>query len=88
MKLYPDKLAGQLQQQLLPVYFISGDEPLQMGEAADAVRHAAREQGFTEREVMHVEKGFDWNELLASANAMSLFAERKIIDLRLPSGKP
>ena len=88
MKLYPDKLEGQLKQGLLPVYFISGDEPLQLGEAADAVRRAAREQGFTEREVMHAEKGFDWNELLASSNAMSLFAERKIIDLRMTSGKP
>jgi len=88
MKLYPDKLDAHLRQELLPVYFISGDEPLQLGESADAVRRAAREQGFTEREIMHVERGFDWNELLASANAMSLFAERKIIDLRMPSGSP
>jgi len=88
MKLYPDKLEMQLKNALLPLYFFSGDEPLQLGEAADAVRRAAREQGFTEREVMHVDKGFDWNELLASSNALSLFAEKKIIDLRLPSGKP
>lgn len=88
MKLYPDKLATHLNQGLLPVYFFSGDEPLQLGEAADAVRKQAREAGFTEREVMHADKGFDWNELLASGNAMSLFAERKVIDLRFPSGKP
>jgi DNA polymerase-3 subunit delta len=88
MKLYPEKLKAHLKGNLLPVYFFSGDEPLQLGEAADAVRHYAREQGFTEREVMHVERGFDWNELLASSNSMSLFAEKKIIDLRLPSGKP
>lgn len=88
MKLYPDKLAVALKKDLLPIYFFSGDEPLQLGEAADAVRHAAREQGFTEREVMHVEKGFDWNELLVASNAMSLFAEKRVIDLRLPSGKP
>jgi DNA polymerase-3 subunit delta len=88
MKLYPEKLPAHLQQNLLPIYFMSGDEPLQMGEAADAVRRAAREQGFTERQVMDVEKGFDWNELLAESQAMSLFAERKIIDLRIPSGKP
>jgi DNA polymerase III subunit delta len=88
MKLYPDKLESQLKQGLLPVYFFSGDEPLQLGEAADTVRKQARGEGFTEREVMHVDKGFDWNELLASGNAMSLFAERKLIDLRLPSGKP
>jgi len=88
MKLYPDKLDAHLKKGLLPVYFFSGDEPLQLGEAADAVRRHAREQGFTEREVMHAEKGFDWNELLASSNAMSLFAEKRVIDLRLPSGKP
>ncbi len=88
MKLYPDKLEAALKKVLLPVYFFSGDEPLQLGEAADAVRRAAREQGFTEREVMHAEKGFDWNELLMASNAMSLFAEKRVIDLRLPSGKP
>jgi DNA polymerase-3 subunit delta len=88
MKLYPEKLDAALRKGLLPIYFFSGDEPLQLGEAADAVRRHAREQGFTEREVMHAEKGFDWNELLASSNAMSLFAEKRVIDLRLPSGKP
>jgi DNA polymerase-3 subunit delta len=88
MIIYPDKLEAALKKGLLPIYFFSGDEPLQMGEAADAVRRHAREQGFTEREVMHAEKSFDWNELLASSNAMSLFAEKRVIDLRLPSGKP
>jgi DNA polymerase-3 subunit delta len=88
MKLYIEKLEVHLKQGLLPVYFFSGDEPLQLGEAADAVRKQAREEGFSEREVMHADKGFDWEELLASGNAMSLFAERKLIDLRLPSGKP
>ncbi|HEC19383.1 MAG TPA: DNA polymerase III subunit delta [Gammaproteobacteria bacterium] len=88
MRLYPDKLEAALKKGLLPVYFLSGDEPLQLGEAADAVRRAARAQGFSEREVLHVEKGFDWNTLLAESNALSLFAEKKIIDLRLPSGKP
>ncbi len=88
MKLYPDKLNAHLKGDLLPIYFFSGDEPLQLGEAADAVRRVAREQGYTEREVMHAERGFDWNELSAASNAMSLFAERRVIDLRLPSGKP
>jgi DNA polymerase-3 subunit delta len=67
---------------------VSGEEPLQQGEACDAVRQAARQQGFTERQVMAAEKGFDWGELMAACNAMSLFAERKLIELRLPSGKP
>ena len=88
MKLFPEKLEANLKKGLLPIYFFSGDEPLQMGEAADLVRRLAREQGFTEREVMHVEKGFDWNTLIAESQAMSLFAEKKLIDLRLPSGKP
>ena len=88
MQLSIEKLETHLAQGLAPVYFFSGDEPLQLGEAADAVRGTARAQGFTEREVMDVDKGFDWNNLIAAGNALSLFAERKLIDLRLPSGKP
>jgi DNA polymerase-3 subunit delta len=88
MKIFPDKLEAALKKALLPIYFFSGDEPLQMGEAADAVRRHAREQGYTEREVIHADKNFDWNELLMASNSMSLFAEKRVIDLRLPSGKP
>ena len=88
MKIFPDKLEAHLKKGLLPIYFFSGDEPLQMGEAADAVRRHAREQGYTEREVIHADKNFDWNELLMASNSMSLFAEKRVIDLRLPSGKP
>lgn len=73
---------------LLPVYLVSGDEPLQSGEAVDAIRGAARARGFTERQVMHAEGGFDWNSLLAASDTLSLFAERRIIELRLPGGKP
>jgi len=88
MKISLDKLDAHLAAGLAPVYFFSSDEPLQLGEAADAVRRAARAQGFGEREVLEVDKGFDWHSLLAAGNAMSLFAERKLIDLRIPSGKP
>ena len=88
MKLRFDQLADHLQQGLRPIYLLSGDEPLQLGEAADAIRAAARTQGFAEREVMHVEAGFDWNSLAAASNTLSLFAEQRLIDLRLPSGKP
>ncbi len=88
MNLRPEQLQERLRAGLAPVYLISGDEPLQQGEAGDAVRGAARAQGFGERQVMHVEGGFDWQSLLAEANALSLFAERKLIELRLPSGKP
>lgn len=88
MNLRAEQLADRLGAALAPVYLVSGDEPLQQGEACDAIRAAARTQGFTERQVMHVEAGFDWKALLAEANALSLFAERKLIELRLPSGKP
>lgn len=83
-----EDLSPQLQHGLLPVYIISGDEPLQLGEACDAVRQQARQQGFSEREVMHVEKGFDWEQFLAASNSLSLFAEQRLMELRLPTGKP
>ena len=88
MKLRAEQLDAQLAKGLAPVYVVSGEEPLQLGEACDCVRRHAREQGFSEREVMAVESGFDWGELMASCNAMSLFASRKLVELRLPSGKP
>jgi len=83
-----EQLASHLQQGLQPLYLISGDEPLQLMEAADAIRQRAREQGFAEREVLHVEAGFDWNSLLAVSGSLSLFAEQRLIELRLPTGKP
>jgi len=83
-----DQLPAALKKQLAPVYFLSGDEPLQLGEAADAIRLAARKSGYDNREVLTVDAHFDWNSLLQSADSLSLFAEKKIIDLRLPSGKP
>ncbi|UCE88143.1 MAG: DNA polymerase III subunit delta, partial [Pseudomonadota bacterium] len=73
---------------LAQVYVVSGDEPLQSGEACEALRAAAREQGYSERKVMHVERGFDWQQLAAEADALSLFAERRLIELRMPTGKP
>lgn len=88
MKLYPEKLAGHLQKQLLPVYLVSGDEPLLVQECGDMIRASARAAGCNEREVYDAGAKFDWNELLGGASAMSLFAERKLTELRLPSGKP
>ncbi len=87
MRLRPDQLQQNLSKSLLPIYIVSGDESLLVQECCDAIRATCRKQGFS-REVMHVETGFDWNEFLASANAMSLFAERQLIELRMPSGKP
>lgn len=73
---------------LADVYLIAGSEDLLRIEAGDAVRALARELGFTEREVFDVESGFDWNSLTMSGAAMSLFASRRLIELRLPTGKP
>ena len=88
MKLRPEQLQQHLQGNLLPVYVISGDEPLLAQEAADAIRGAARANGFGERELFHAEGNFDWNQLLAEANALSLFADKKILELRIGNGKP
>lgn len=87
-QLRADQLARHLQQSLAPVYFIHGDEILLANECADAIRAAARAQGYSERQVFSVEAGFDWNSLLAASDSLSLFAERRILELRLPSGKP
>jgi len=88
MQLKPEQLDAHLGKTLAPVYFISGDEPLRVMEAADAVRAAARLQAYDERDVLTVQPGFDWNSLLAEAGNLSLFAQRRLIDLRLPGGKP
>jgi DNA polymerase-3 subunit delta len=89
MKVRAEQLDAQLkrQQEALPVYLVTGDEPLLCGESVDAVRAHLRRLGFSEREVMHVDSGFSWDSLLESANALSLFAERKLIELRLGSQK-
>jgi DNA polymerase-3 subunit delta len=88
MKIPFQQLSGSLGKHLAPVYFISGDEPFQIDEACRMVRTAAVAQGYTEREIYHVERGFDWNQLIEASNTLSLFAERKVIELRLPSAKP
>ncbi|MEO6689125.1 MAG: DNA polymerase III subunit delta [Dokdonella sp.] len=74
--------------ELKPVYLIAGAEHLLVMEAADALRARAKELGFIEREVLDVEASFDWNQLGDASRSMSLFASRKLIDLRLPTGKP
>lgn len=87
MPLRADQLAGSLQRGLAPVYLIGGEEPLLVQECCDAVREAARAQGFVERELLQVDHRFDWS-LLQQAAAPSLFATQKIIDLRIRTGKP
>jgi DNA polymerase III subunit delta len=88
LKLTPDSLIGHLEQRLLPAYLVSGDEPLLTGEAADAIRARARAAGFTEREVHFLERGSDWDDVRASAGNMSLFGSRRLLELRLPTGRP
>ena len=88
MPLKAQQLDAALRQGLRPVYLIGGPEPLLVQECRDKVIAAARAEGYTEREVLAVDRGFDWDALVASAGAPSLFAERKVIDLRLPTGKP
>jgi len=73
---------------LKPVYLLAGEEHLLLLEAADALRARARELGYSEREVLDADASFDWNEFAMAAASMSLFATRKLIDLRLPGGKP
>ena len=82
---FEKQIAGN---ELKPVYLLAGEEHLLVLEAADALRARARALGYAEREILDVEQRFDWNALAQSASAMSLFAQRKLIDLRLPSGRP
>jgi len=88
MKIRPEQLQSHLSKELLAVYVISGDEPLLAQESADAVRLAARNKGFSGREVFHGEGKFDWGQLHNEANALSLFTEKKIIEVRISNGKP
>ena len=87
MKLRLDQLQSQLRKDLAPVYIVSGDEPLQIEEACDGIRATARKNGFTDRIVHHIEPGFAWQEILAEANSLSLFASRQLIELRVPFDK-
>ncbi|PWG64105.1 DNA polymerase III subunit delta [Sediminicurvatus halobius] len=83
-----DQLPNRLAQRLDPVYLIAGEEPLLVEEALGALRERVRAAGFGEREVLSVEAGFDWSRLAGAAENLSLFAERRLIELRLPQGKP
>ena len=88
MKLNPAQLGKHLQGALAPVYVVSGDEPLLCQEACDAIRAATRQQGFSERQVFNVDASFDWGNLLQAGASMSLFADKRLLELRLPTGKP
>jgi DNA polymerase-3 subunit delta len=88
MQLRVDGLEGHLAKTIAPLYVISSDEHLLALEAADKIRRAARASGYSERDVLTVERNFKWGELLAANNEMSLFGDKKLIELRIPTGKP
>ena len=89
MKLNADRLQEHLAGRLLPVYLVSGDEPLLATEALDAIRAKARAQGFDEREQVYIDKSVaTWENALASTQSQSLFASRRILEIRMPGGKP
>ncbi|MDR3056116.1 MAG: DNA polymerase III subunit delta [Zoogloeaceae bacterium] len=88
MQIRGEQLASHLDRPLGALYIVYGDAPLLTLEAADAIRAAARKQGYDEREVLTALSGFDWGELTAATSNLSLFGGKKLIDLRLPTGKP
>ncbi|SBT04876.1 DNA polymerase III, delta subunit [Candidatus Accumulibacter aalborgensis] len=88
MQLKGENLAAHLEGKLQAAYLVHGDEPLLVIEAADAIRAAARRRGFDDREVLTAIAGFNWNDLYHAAGSLSLFAGRKLIDLRIPNAKP
>ena len=88
MKIAARELAGTLARGLAPIYLVTGDEPLLVAEAAADIRASARRAGFDQRELHVVERGFKWHELEASADTLSLFAARRVLELRLASPRP
>jgi DNA polymerase III subunit delta len=88
MRIRPEQLSAHLAQGLAPLYVVHGDEPLLAIEAGDAIRAAARAAGCEEREVLVVEPGFKWDAFSAASRNLGLFGSRKLVDLRIPGGKP
>ena len=88
MQLRAEALDAHLTKALAPLYVITSDEHLLALEAADKIRRAARARGYSEREVLSVERSFKWGELLAANSTLSLFGDKKLIELRIPTGKP
>lgn len=85
MRLKSEQLTGALQKNLGKVYLFHGDEPLQIGELADEVRHAAKHAGFLQREIFSSDTGFEWSEITTAAQSLSIFGDKKVLDVRVPS---
>jgi DNA polymerase-3 subunit delta len=88
LRLISDQLKQALGRGLAGIYLVSGDEPLLVSEAADAVRAAARAAGYADRTVFFIDRTFDWDAVKQATQSLSLFAERRLFELRMPSGKP
>lgn len=88
MRINLSSLSARLDKGLTPLYLLFGGETLLIEEALDEIRRKARAQGYAERVRFTLEPGFDWSQVTASAHSMSLFAEKKVIELRMPTGKP
>ena len=88
MRLTAEQFLERPPKTLSPLYVIHGAEPLASLEAADCLREVARKTGYVEREVFTAESGFDWGRLTGASNALSLFATQRVIEVRIPTGKP
>ena len=88
MRVDSEQLPQQLKRPLAPLYAIVAHEPLLALEASDRLRAKAREAGFGERTLLVVESGFEWGSLAAAGASLSLFAQQRLIELRIPNGKP
>jgi DNA polymerase-3 subunit delta len=88
LRIRAEQLPDVLARGLAGIYLVSGDEPLLVGEAADAIRAAARAAGYADRQVFFIDRSFNWDELRLASQSLSLFADRRLFELRMPSGKP
>ena len=88
MRLSSEQIATHLKRELQPLYTVFGTEPLLALEASDRIRAKARADGYTEREVLTADSGFKWSQLALAGSSQSLFASRKLLELRIPTGKP
>ncbi|TJY65097.1 DNA polymerase III subunit delta [Sinimarinibacterium sp. CAU 1509] len=86
MPIKPDQISSRLAKGIAPIYLVAGEEPLLIQETLDAIRAAARKAGYDEREILDVERGFEWQRVIDSCASMSLFASRRIVEVRMAAG--
>jgi DNA polymerase-3 subunit delta len=88
MRLLPQQLTEHLVKGLKPLYVLAGDEALAMRECLDAIRSKARQQGCDERNSLIVERNFNWQQIAAYGQSISLFSSQRLLEISIPSGKP